>query len=126
MAHGHPPTARLRRNADFRHLARDGVAVPGSECVVRRRAQDLGRPRLGIAAPRGYGRAVRRNRFRRLVREAFRLSAGELGSADYLVAPRRTLAEPTLAGIRGDLLRAADRSRERTPTHGPAPATENP
>lgn len=81
-----------------------------------------GVPRLGIAAPRRYGNAIRRNRFRRLVREAFRLASADLGRFDYLVTPRKALGEPTLAGITGDLhaahrkaSRAFDDDREQTP-----------
>ena len=48
-----------------------------------------GRPRLGVAAPRAYGGAVRRNRFKRLVREAFRSLRADLGAVDVFVAPRR-------------------------------------
>jgi ribonuclease P protein component len=55
--------------------------------------------RLAIAAPRAYGNAVRRNRLRRLVREAFRRLRPSLGDVDLLVAPRKTLREPTLEGL---------------------------
>ncbi len=69
-----------------------------------------GRARLGMAAPRRYGNAVRRNRFKRLVREAFRRAGGALGRFDYMVTPRKTLREPTLAGITRDLRAAHARA----------------
>jgi ribonuclease P protein component len=81
----------------------DGEVWPGREVLVRRRRNDLGRPRLGISAPRPFGRAVRRNRFRRLVREAFRHRQDRLGPFDYFVSPRRHLVRPTLEGIGRDL-----------------------
>lgn len=70
---------------------------------------DRGHARLGVATPRKYGGAVRRNRFRRLLREAFRRVAGALGSVDLLVEPRRDVAEPTLAGLLRDLEAARPR-----------------
>ncbi len=80
---------------------------------LARSESEAGAPRLGIATPRRYGGAVRRNRFRRLVREAFRELAAQLGSFDYMVSPKRSLREPTLDGLRGDLLRASRRSASR-------------
>ena len=94
-------------------LAR-GTVFPGRQALVRRVPNDLGHPRLGISTPRAYGGAVRRNRFRRLTREAFRNLGLELGGYDYFVSPRRHLAEPTLVGLRADLV--------RTLTASPAPS----
>jgi ribonuclease P protein component len=111
LHHRYPKPARLRRAPEFRRVVRDGLVCPGAEAVVRTLPRGEGIPRLGIATPRRYGGAVRRNRFRRLVREAFRDVAGQLGSFDYMVSPKRSLAEPTLAGLREDLLRASRRSR---------------
>lgn len=112
LTNAYPPSARLRRRADFRRLLRRARVVPGVECVVRVARSDAGRARLGIAAPRRYGGAVRRNRFRRLVREAFRSIAPDLGEWDLLVAPRKGLVEPTLTGLRADLEAACARARD--------------
>ena len=109
----HPKRARLRLRPEFRRVLDCGEVFPGREALVRRLETALGRPRLGISTPRGYGGSVQRNRFRRLVREAFRSLAPELGSGDYLVSPRRHLERPTLEGLRRDLI--------RTRTAEPAP-----
>ena len=109
----YPPSARLRRRGDFRRVLRRGRIVAGAQCVVRVASGATDRARLGLAAPRRYGRAVRRNRFRRLVREAFRSVSAELGAVDLLVAPRKGLAEPTLEGLVADLRSACARMRRR-------------
>jgi ribonuclease P protein component len=104
-----PREARLRRRADFTRVLNTGRLHAGRECVVRVARGALGHARLGVGAPARYGSAVRRNRFRRLVREAFRHLRGTLPAVDLLVAPRRGLVEPTLAGLRADLEAAVAR-----------------
>jgi ribonuclease P protein component len=101
----YPPRARLRTRNEVREVLDRGEVFPGRQCLVRRIPNAALGARLGIAAPRAYGGSVRRNRFRRLVREAFRHLRAALGDHDYFVTPRRGLAEPTLEGIRADLLR---------------------
>jgi ribonuclease P protein component len=109
----YPPRARLRLRSEVRAVLDTGEVFPGRQCLVRRTPNAGLGARLGIAAPRAYGGAVRRNRFRRLVREAFREVRPRLGDHDLFVTPRRGLTEPTLEGVRDDLL--------RTTTGPPAP-----
>jgi ribonuclease P protein component len=59
---------------------------------VRDRADDGG-ARLGITVTRKVGKAVRRNRIKRLVREWFRTSRMELGSCDLIVIAKREIPE---------------------------------
>jgi ribonuclease P protein component len=104
----YPREARLRRALDFRAVLDSGAVLAGRECLVRRLTRESGVARLGVAAPRGMGGAVVRNRFRRLVREAFRALRAGLGPVDLLVSPRRGLARPALEGIAADLRRAVE------------------
>lgn len=101
----YPKHVRLRRKAEFTLVLSRGDAFPGRQALVRRVPNRLGHARLGLSTPRRYGNAVRRNLFRRLAREAFRGMRDELGGFDYLLSPRRHLAEPTLDGLGRDLLR---------------------
>jgi len=103
----YPKWARLRKDRDFLAVRNRGRRVTGSQCQVRVVQNELGRPRLGLATPKKYGNAVRRNRFRRLARTAFRLLGRSLGARDLLVEPRRGLGEPSLEGILQDLRAAA-------------------
>ena len=99
----YPPSDRLRRDAEFKQVLVNGRIYPGRECLVRILPNDTGQARLGIGSPRRYGNAVRRNRFRRLVREAFRRLRPELDALDVLVTPRKGLVHPTLEGLVRDL-----------------------
>lgn len=114
-ASDYPKRARLRSRPQFLRVLGTGRIHPGRECVVRIAANDVGFARLGLATPRQYGNAVRRNRFRRLVRAAFRELKGELGGVDVFVVPRRGVSEPTFAGLSADLAAAPTQAREQRP-----------
>lgn len=59
--------------------------------------------RVAFAIPRRAGTAVERNRFRRRVREALRVSAVAPGS--YLIGPREGKLDASFAAIRADVTR---------------------
>ncbi len=75
-----PKQARLRHRTDFRRVQSGGTRVHTAHFILvldKRRGSDppsgaLARARLGITVTRRIGTAPRRNRVRRLVREAFR------------------------------------------------------
>ncbi len=69
---------------------------------------DLNRPRLGITVSRRVGNAVRRNRWKRLLREAFRVMQSDLPGLD-LVCVVRGAEPPQLAELRESLLMLARR-----------------
>jgi ribonuclease P protein component len=67
--------------------------------------------KLGLTVSRRYGKANKRNRFKRLVREAFRISQHELPPCLHIcVRPRSASQEATLAEIREELLTLVNQS----------------
>ncbi len=75
-------------------------------------ANNLAVTRLGVAATRRLGDAVRRNRAKRLVREVFRRNK-TLPGFDVIVVPRPELLHAQFSSLEADY-RAALRRRARS------------
>ena len=107
--HRFPAQFRIRRQTDFdRVFASDVVAA---DPVLVGYASPNGFPhcRLGLSVSRKVGKAVVRNRWKRLIREAFRRCRNELPAGyDLVLRPRRG-ASADYEAIRDSLPRLARR-----------------
>lgn len=111
------------RHADRLHGQRAFAAVfeakmrkHAGPLTVFTRPNDAGRHRLGLSVGRRVGNAVKRNRVKRLLREAFRLHRhGWPGAYDVVVSvrPHRPLTVRRYAGLLADAVAAADRAWSR-------------
>lgn len=114
-------SSRLSRRADISRVFNDGRRAAGRALAVLAAANGLGHPRMAVTVSRRHGNAVRRNRIKRLCREAFRHNRHLLPQGfDYVILPRtgrnvplRVLAE----AVRTLALRAAG-SRPPTAAEG--------
>src|SRR5690349_20723125 len=96
----------LRRGADFQRVYDRRASASDGRLLVFVAANELGYPRVGLSVSRKHGSAVVRNRWKRLFREAFRLSRPDLPpSIDLVLIPRG--AEPELEELRASLVRLA-------------------
>ena len=78
----------MRRKAQIALVLARGRSIGGGGMQLHSLPSDIG-PRVGVIAGRhAWPRAVDRNRFRRLVREIFRLMQHRLQQRDYLVRAR--------------------------------------
>lgn len=63
----------IKSNRDFSYLFRKGESVVNFAFVCYIKPRRAGKNRLGIVTGKKIGNAVKRNRARRIIREAFRL-----------------------------------------------------
>ena len=92
------------RRADFKKLCKDGNRIEGDHFVILYCQNDLGKPRLGVTASKRVGRAVVRNRIKRLVREHFRLHKALFSdSYDVNVIAKSGVSDLSSGQIRGAL-----------------------
>ena len=109
-----PAHLRLKRAKEFERCFASKISTADDILIVYGYPNQLPYPRLGCVVSRKHGRAVRRNRLKRLIREAFRLSQHELPAGiDYVVLPRPTVEVPRWESIRRSLLRLARRLARR-------------
>ena len=72
------PKGERLRTRDFKKLSRDGKKLNSNYFLILYSHNGLGKSRLGVTVSKRVGRAVARNRVKRLVREHFRHHKAEL------------------------------------------------
>jgi ribonuclease P protein component len=95
----------LRRPSDFRRVYERHRSAADTWLLVYACENSLPHLRLGLSVSRKIGQATQRNRLRRLYREAFRLTRGEMPVGLDLVLIPRTSQEPTLDQLKRSLPR---------------------
>jgi len=90
----------LRARAEFQKVYAEGRRYDGRLMAAFLRANDLAEHRLGItASTKAVGKAVDRNRARRLLREVFRRSGNELMALqhryDWVINAKRSILSST-------------------------------
>ncbi|MBN1345291.1 MAG: ribonuclease P protein component [Phycisphaerae bacterium] len=118
---------RLRRPGDFRRVFAGRWSAADGLLVVYVAPNGLGHVRLGIPVGRKYGNAVRRNRVKRMIREAVRLEQWELECGYDLVCIPRAGELGDLGGYRSSVRRlTAQAVRRHRKAGAKAAATPNP
>lgn len=105
-----PAGRRLKRRTDFNAVFENAKVVSDSTLVlhvVRRNAQST---RIGLSISKRVGSAPVRNRWKRLIREAFRLNQAVLPPGLDIVARPRKGATPDFHRVESSLLKLSQRA----------------
>ena len=116
---GGKPDLRLSRSqrvacsSVFREAFRDGPHYVGRYMVMWLRTGEDASLRLGvIASKRSFGKAFKRSRAKRLLREAYRLNRYQFrGAVDVILIARRRIQDVARQEVEKDLLKLARRAR---------------
>jgi ribonuclease P protein component len=84
-AHTFPKSLHIRSPREFEAVYAAKTRDIRGPLTVYAKPNELGHPRIGFSISRKVGIAVRRNRIRRLLREAFRFAQHDLPGAYDLV-----------------------------------------
>ena len=100
-------TVSLKENHEFRRLYHRGASSAGRHLVLYCRRNKLGYNRLGLTVSAKLACAVKRNRIKRLFREAYRLNEDKFADGiDLVLVARVRAVGASYQEIEKSLLRA--------------------
>lgn len=113
-ARGPRPPARLKKRAEFLAAAKGRrwrMPTFTLQAARRKDSGETGEPRFGLTVTRKTGNSVERNRMRRRLREALRLSGGIPAQPDhdYVLVVQRDALTRSFSGLGADLSEAVRR-----------------
>lgn len=120
-----PKSHRLLTRGEFDRVFAAKCSAADGYIILYGAASDVAQPRIGLVVSRKIGNAVVRNRWKRLLREAFRLTRTDLpNNLDIVVLPKQG-ATPQLVALQQSLVelsrRVAKRVRRTSPILNPEP-----
>jgi len=104
---GFPRAARLLKHSDFERVYKQGRRHFSSHMTLFFLPQAEGNARVGFTVGRVLGGAVQRNRIKRRLREAVRLSRSTLkGTVDVVINPKKSILTLDFAVVLEEVGRA--------------------
>ena len=109
---------RLTRSEDFKRVRRSGKSYAHPLVVLIVQTHEQPQVKIGVAAGKTVGTAVRRNRAKRLLREVMRELVPNIASnLDLILIARPGLVTATLEDTRQAVINLLQRAHIFTPTN---------
>lgn len=103
---------RLRTRRQYQRMTKGSCKLIGQWLIADMRLTEGPSSRLGMTITKRFGSSPQRNRLKRLVREAFRLSSPHFAlTCDILIRPRSQAAHAKMQDIQQELLRFIEQIR---------------
>jgi ribonuclease P protein component len=100
-----PTLGRITRDEEFRRVYRHGARRGARLVILHHLPNTANAVRLGVAVGRQFGGAVARNRLRRRLREAVRVSVADIErGVDVIVVPREAASRADYSALRAEVL----------------------
>lgn len=97
---------RLRNRYQYQRMAHQSTRHIGNVIIIEARPNKNEMTKLGITVTKRYGKSTLRNRFKRIVREAFRLCRMQLKPGfDLNVKPRNLALTAKMQDVMNEFLR---------------------
>jgi len=110
-----PPSFRLRRTGEFQKVFAARCSAADGAIILFAVPNELPYCRLGLSVSKKAGNAVVRNRWKRLLREAFRQSQSELpGGFDLVAVPQRNVDVRSVKNLKQSLTRLTAKIVQRS------------
>ncbi len=104
------PEYRLHTSAEFARVYQRRASVADDLLIVHACESQWPHARLGLSVSRKVGNAVQRNRWKRVIREAFRQLRPQFPARVDLVVTPRPGSEPTTEAVLKSLPRLVERA----------------
>lgn len=92
---------RLKKQTDFQKLFQKGKRAYSASVMMVYRPSD--KTYMGISVGKKYGKSVKRNKIKRLIREAFRSAVTEMGGKYSIVFIPKVLEEYSFSSFERDI-----------------------
>src|SRR5262245_25410209 len=116
-----PQSHRMKTPEEFERCYARKRSVSDAVLVVYACENGLPHPRLGCSVSKKVGNAVVRNRYKRLFREAFRLTQHDMPAGVDLVLIPRQGSEPALEAVKESLVKLAHQAARKLGEQKPYP-----
>ena len=94
----------LTRKRNFESVFKEGTSLATKYLVIYAKTNELDHNRLGLSVSKKIGGAVKRNKIKRLLREAMRKLSGEIPlNYDFVIIARSTSTEAGLDDLKKDI-----------------------